>query len=390
MGLVTSDLPAFVAVYALFYSAFGVQSPFIPTLLGERGLSASEIGTVLAASTAIRIWAGPAGGHMADRTRKHAAILCACAVAAAIAGLGYVALRGVGDLLLVALINAAMLAPVVPVSDALAIAAAQDSEHDKSVRQFEYGWLRASGSAAFIAGTLLSGWATGFFPLPSIVWISGSLLAVGGIITLYLPTVDVGRSISSAASLSALRDWVLLVKIPSFRRILLIAAFVEGSHALNDTFAVIHWRAAGVNLTTISFLWSESVLSEVVVFLLVGPPLIRRIGPAGGCALAAGAGVVRWSVLAFTSSPFILSFVQPLHGLTFALLHLACMRVIALAIPRRLAATAQSVYGTLFVGLATALLTLVSGVLYTQMGGTAFLMMAAPAVSRHGFIFASD
>jgi hypothetical protein len=55
-----------------------------------------------------------------------------------------------------------------------------------------------------------------------------------------------------------------------------------------------------------------------------------------------------------------LGLVQPLHGVTFALLHLACMRVIVLVVPLRLAATAQSVYGTLCIGLATALLTLAS------------------------------
>ena len=44
------------------------------------------------------------------------------------------------------------------------------------------------------------------------------------------------------------------------------------------------------------------------------------------------------------------------------------MRVIVLAVPIRLAAAAQSVYGTLCVGLATALLTMLSGVLYGATG----------------------
>jgi hypothetical protein len=40
-----------------------------------------------------------------------------------------------------------------------------------------------------------------------------------------------------------------------------------------------------------------------------------------------------------------LALVQPLHGFTFALLHLATMRVIGDTVPRPLAATAQTVYG---------------------------------------------
>ena len=118
-------------------------------------------------------------------------------------------------------------------------------------------------------------------------------------------------------------------------------------------------------------------MAEVLVFLLIGPSLIRWIGAGGACGLAAAAGVVRWSVLAFTTSPLVLTAAQPLHGLTFALLHLASMRVIVLVVPSRLAATAQSVYGTLCVGLATALLTLLSGPLFQQIGARAFLVMAA-------------
>ena len=376
MRRITSVFPAFLAVYALLYAAFGVQSPFLPALLQQRGLRAEEIGTVLAASTAMRVLAGPAVGHVADRLQRHTLTLCTCALAAAIAGLGYVAIRGFGGLLVIGLVHATMLAPIVPISDALATTAARQSEVGESWR-FEYGWLRASGSAVFVVGILLSGWGADQAGLASIMWISGALLVAGGGAALLLPGLGGGRTVSSAIRASALRDCALLLKISVFRRILLIAALIEGSHALNDAFAVIRWRAAGVNLPTVGVLWSESVLSEVLVFLMIGPTLIRHIGPGGACALAAGAGVIRWSVLACTTSPILLGIVQPLHGLTFALLHLACMQVIVLVVPLRLAATAQSIYGTLCIGLATALLTLVSGVLYERMGGLAFLVMAA-------------
>ena len=376
MRRITSTFAMFLAVYVLLYAAFGVQSPFLPALLQERGLHAGEIGIVLAASTAIRVLAGPMVGHTADRLREHTLTLWTCAFAAAVAGLGYVTIRGFGGLLIVGLVHAAMLAPIVPISDALATTAARESETGEG-RRFEYGWLRASGSAAFVVGTLLSGWGADQAGLTSIIWICGALLVAGGGAALLLPGLRSSPAVPGRIRGSALRDCALLLQIAVFRRILLVAALIEGSHALNDTFAVIRWRAAGVSLPTVSVLWSESVLSEVLVFLLIGPTLIRHIGPGGACALAAGAGVIRWSVLACTTSPTLLGLVQPLHGLTFALLHLACVRVIVLVVPLRLAATAQSIYGTLCIGLATALLTLVSGALYERMGGLAFFVMAA-------------
>jgi MFS transporter, PPP family, 3-phenylpropionic acid transporter len=369
-------LLTFAAVYALLYAAFGVQSPFLPALLGEQGLFPQEIGIVLAASTAIRVVAGPVIGHAADRRRRHTSILCGCALVAAVAGLGYLMMQGLGSLLIVGLLHAAMLAPIVPLSDALATTAARESESDGR-RRFDYGWLRASGSAAFIIGTMLSGWAAGKAGLPSIIWISGALLAIGGITALILPKLPVEDATHNGVRSPIVRDWALLLRLTVYRRMLIIAALVLGSHALQDTFAVIRWRAAGINLSTVSLLWSESVLSEVVVFLLIGPWLVRLLGPGGACALAAGAGVIRWTVVAFTTAPVLLGVVQPLHGLTFALLHLACMRLIVQVVPVRLAATAQSIYGTLCVGLATALLILASGMLYERMGGHAFLIMAA-------------
>jgi PPP family 3-phenylpropionic acid transporter len=82
-----------------------------------------------------------------------------------------------------------------------------------------------------------------------------------------------------------------------------------------------------------------------------------------------------WKAAATDAS--VLALIEPLHGLTFALLHLASMRVIAALVPSQLAATAQAIYGTVGVGAAVALLTLVSGLLYRQLGGAAFWIMAA-------------
>jgi PPP family 3-phenylpropionic acid transporter len=119
------------------------------------------------------------------------------------------------------------------------------------------------------------------------------------------------------------------------------------------------------------------VAAEVVVFFIIGRPLLDRLGPAGAAALAATAGMVRWSVEAQTAWLPAMAAIQPLHGLTFALLHLANMRVLAETVPPRLAATALTLYGTVGVGAAVALLTLVSGSLYAKFGAQGFWVMAA-------------
>jgi hypothetical protein len=48
--------------------------------------------------------------------------------------------------------------------------------------------------------------------------------------------------------------------------------------------------------------------------------------------------------MALTTDMMALALVQPLHGLTFAALHLACMRLLPTIVPQHLAATAQAMY----------------------------------------------
>ena len=118
--------------------------------------------------------------------------LCASALVGAVAGLGYVLIPGFAGLLVVAMVQAAMLAPIAPLADALATTAARTSEFGEG-RRFEYGWLRAAGSAAFIVGTMLSGWTASNTGLASIVWFSGILLGAGGATALLLPEIASGR-----------------------------------------------------------------------------------------------------------------------------------------------------------------------------------------------------
>jgi MFS transporter, PPP family, 3-phenylpropionic acid transporter len=140
---------------------------------------------------------------------------------------------------------------------------------------------------------------------------------------------------------------------------------------------VIRWSEAGIGPAAAGVLWSESVAAEVLVFFFLGPKLLRAVSPVGALAVAAFCGVVRWGALAQTIDLVALSLVQPLHGFTFALFHLAAMRIIGDTVPRDLAATAQAVYGLVAVGGATAALLLLSGWLYAHFGAAGFWGMAA-------------
>jgi MFS transporter, PPP family, 3-phenylpropionic acid transporter len=364
-----SSLARFVILYTLLYSAFGVISPFLPAYLEDRGLLPQQIALVIGLGTAVRLVCGPLVGRAADRRRAWHGTLSVCAAGAGATALAYLSARGFGPILLVSLTQSALLAPIAPIADALTLSASL-SIADK---RFEYGWVRGAGSAAFVAGSIAAGQAAAIWGLAVSIWLNVLLLAMAALAAVSVPDVSAEAvSIPSGGACGFLQ----LLRMPAFRRLLLVGAVVLGSHALHDTFAVIRWRDAGISTATASLFWSESVTAEVVVFLLVGPSLLHRLGPANAAMLAAAAGVVRWSVLGATTQIVPLALVEPLHGLTFALFHLAGMRLIGTTVPGHLAATAQALYGTMAVGVSTALLTVVSGSLYASLGGEAFWVMA--------------
>jgi PPP family 3-phenylpropionic acid transporter len=371
-------LPRFLMLYAALFAAFGVASPFFAAFLAGRALQPEAIGLVLAAGTAVRLITGPLGARLADRVGTPRLVLVGFAVAASCVAFCYLPAEGLWLLLLISVAHASVLAPITPITDALALAAAMPEANETEVveggtsrRGFEYGWARGAGSAAFILGTLLAGPAVGRFGLDAIIWLNGLLLGAAAWSARRVPDLPAPVARDRVGGVGS------LLQMPAFRRLMLVAALIQGSHALHDGFVVIHWRSIGIGDGTIGLLWSESVAAEVVVFLFIGRWLLDRLTPAGASMLAAAAGVVRWAVLAETTSTLASALVEPLHGLTFALQHLACMRLIGAVVPPRLAATAQAFYGTVAVGVASAALTLGSGTLYANWGAEGFWVMAA-------------
>jgi MFS transporter, PPP family, 3-phenylpropionic acid transporter len=379
----THPLWRFLILYGALYAGFGVQSPYLPSLLESRNLMPEAIAFVLGAGTAARLIAGPVAGRLADTLDAPQAVLVACSALAALMATGYLRAPGFLLLFVVGVLHSAALAPLAPLADTLALGSAAPGPSERSARRpFHYGWLRGAGSAAFICGTLLSGQAIARFGITAAVWLNIGLLAATAVaarvVPVLLPTKDGTRPVATRGAIQALGA---LLRLPLYRRIIIVAALILGSHAMHDTFAVMRWEAAGIGPSTVGVLWSISVAAEVVVFLFIGRPLLDRIGPAHAAMLAAAAGIVRWTIMAETTWMPALVAIQPLHGLTFALLHLTCMRLLAQCVPGHLEATALTVYGTVGIGAPTALLIIGSGQLYSSLGAQGFFVMAALCVA---------
>ncbi len=355
-------LPAtrFSLLFATQFFALGAAMPFVPVALANGGLSPAWVGLVLALGTAVRLVAGLVSARLAELVGARAVLV----VGSVVAGLtlpGLALVEGVILLLLVQVLHGVAVAPIVPLSDAAAIAAMRR-------HPFDYGRVRAWGSVAFIVAAVVAGQAVAWGgPLAALCLAGAALLGAGLVANGVAPVLV--RPDGARTTL-----WAPM-RAAGFPQLLLCSALIQSSHAMYYGFSTLHWRAAGLSPSLIGALWAWGVLAEVLLFFF-GRGAADRLGPRGLALLAAGCGVLRWSATGTTVDIPTLFAVQTLHAATFGAMHLAAIRAMA-TLPASLGAHAQSLHSALGVGLASGLMMLASGPLYARLGGHAFLVMAA-------------
>ena len=196
-----------------------------------------------------------------------------------------------------------MLAPTTTLADALAVRSASPNSDSR----FEYGWVRGSGSAAFIAGSLISGQVLNVFPPVLALVAQAFILACAAGTALLVPEIARAKQeiVTTTATLPGLPA---LFSNRPFRWLVIVAAIILGSHAMHDSFAMIAWNASGITPGVGSALWSEQVAAEVIIFVLAGPWLLRKIAPVSAMAISAGAATLRWTVMAQSSNVLAVSW----------------------------------------------------------------------------------
>jgi MFS transporter, PPP family, 3-phenylpropionic acid transporter len=350
--------------YAAFYSAMAIFLPFWPVWLAGKGLDAGEIGLVLAVGMGMRLFTTPLVGHIADRhgERRNVMIVLAAGGLATYAFFGLS--EGLAALLAVTIVFAAFWNPLAPMSEALTVLVAR-------AEGFEYGRIRLWGSISFIVVAVAAGRLLAAEGSDVLFTMGFGAVALTFVATLLLPghkAPPAGRRLT----------WGPVLADRSFLWMMAAAACAQASHSVYYGFSTLHWRSVGHSDTLIGLLWAEGVVAEIVLFAAAAP-LMRRWGPEKMLALASLAGVIRWTVLAWTDWLPVLIAVQALHAFSFGAAHLGAMHFIGRSLPPTLSATAQSLYSVTAIGIAVGAATAVSGALYETWGSGAYLAMTGLA-----------
>jgi PPP family 3-phenylpropionic acid transporter len=363
-------LDRFVLRLSLFYGAFfiylGLSMPFVPAWLAAKGLDAREIGVVLAAPMVVRVVAVPLATRLADRfgLLQRALIVAAFASVVGFALVG--AASGFAAILATYALAAAVLAPVLPFADALALRGLKG-------RAASYGSVRLWGSVTFIVANMGGGLLLARLGAADVIWAVVAALALTAAAALAVDPLapEAGERSDGQRPGSAL--W----RSPGFLAVVLGASLIQASHAVMYGFATLQWSARGISGPAIGVLWAIGVIAEVALFAL-SARLVGWFGAVGMIMLGGIGGVIRWTAMAFDPPTAALPLLQVLHALSFAATHLGTMHYLAQVAPARGGATAQgdfvAVQGLVFAGAMS-----LSGLLVGAYGNLAYAAMAAAA-----------
>jgi PPP family 3-phenylpropionic acid transporter len=350
-------------IYGSIFLVIGLLLPFWPLWLSARGMSPSEIGTLVAAGMLVRSFATPFITQIGDRSGRPDRTLMRLAWAALCAYTLFHFAHGFWALLAVTIMATMVFTALIPLSDALTMQRVNEGS-------VVYGRVRLWGSITFIAAASIGGRiVTGRNEEIILYLVLGALAVCVAAAHLAPKTETEGGAASRRAVWELLRD-------RRFIAFAVCASVLQASHGIYYGFATLHWRAAGHSETVIGALFAEGVIAEIILFALSGP-VVARLGPATLLGIAAAAGMLRWVVLGLTADLGALVAVQGLHAATFGAAQLAAVHFIARHVPPGWGGTAQSLYSSTAVGLAMGVSTMTSGMLYAAIGGRAFLVMAA-------------
>lgn len=368
------------AFYVLLFSLTGANLPYMPVWLRDHGMTAQQIGVILAVPLLLRALTGPLSGLWADRFSLYRTPMVWLAAAACL----FYGLMGLSDLYGPWRFAAFLVLYTCAYSCSTSISPMLDSMTLQLSRShgFTYAVPRSVGSFAFIVADVIMGWLLLVLP-PDIIllWVicSVGLMAILGRTVLPPePRQDRSHLIMNTPQEPGWQRLKVLLAAPGLVWLFMAVACLQASHSFYYAFSTLIWKSAGLSSAVCGYLWAIGVIGEIV-FMMLGERFRRRMGPWRMLLIAAGVTVFRWCLMMWEVPLWLLAGSQLLHIFSFAATYMAGLELVYQLTPKGYEGLSQTINAAYSNGVMMGLGTLGSGVVFAHFGLRGYGLMAALA-----------
>ena len=356
-----------------FYGANTMVVSFLPLLLTYRGLSAQEIGWVLAIGPAVSIIAQPFWGFISDKFQTVRRVLIITLIGLLISGFFYFQAETLIIILGLSIIFYFFQSSIAPLSDSLA---------QRRAEQFgvPFGSIRTWGSIGFATFSILIG--------EVIEWTGIQYLIIPyffmASVTLFIST-RVEDVVVERASIQ-FKDLQRLFKNPPLILFLAVLFLVAVTHRMNDSYMSLLINELGGGDNIVGIAWFVGVVSEALVIAFAGK-WFKKLHP---LIFIASSGLIfslRWMLYSLITIPIIIVGLQVLNGLSYGVFFVMSFQYVTRLIPVQLQTSGHLMYSTVIFGVSGIVASVGGGYLFEHFGGaTLYFVMAIVALLGSCFI----
>jgi len=352
------------AFYLCYFAILGAMVPYWTVFLRGRGMSALEIGQLMAVGTLTRILAPWASAWVGDRMPRRIVVVRLAAALMTLIFCGMFVARGFWQVALVTAAFGFFWNAALPQFEIVTL------RHLGGAGNL-YGRIRLWGSVGFIGVVLGGGWLLERSGLDTLLLVLLATMAGTLISSLLVPDRPGAPAVQAKASLrGALRN-------PAALGFLAAAFLMQASHGPYYGFFSILLEDQGYTRSMVGALWALGVVAEVGVFLALAR-LLPRIGAARVFMASLLLAAVRWLLIGHGAGSLAwLLPAQLLHAATFGAFHVAALAQVQRFFPAALQGRGQALYSGLCMGGGGALGGVVSGFLWDSAGAARVYELAA-------------
>lgn len=360
--------------YLFYFALLGAILPFWGLYIESLGMTAGDIGTLMAIMMITRVGAPNLWGWLADHSGQRLWVIRMGALLTLVVFSSAFWATTFWQLAFLVFGFSFFWNAVLPQFEVVTLEALGE-------RRSRYSRIRLWGSIGFTATVVGLGVLFDTVTISWLVPILWGLILLIWLTTLLVPAKPVIRVERTQGQL-----WQTL-KQPMVISFFLVTFLVQLSHGPYYTFYSIHMAAFEYSKTEIGLLWALGVVAEVILFIYMHR-LLEWSGARWMTIIAIAGCVVRWLLIGlFPDQLAVLLFAQLLHAVTFGCAHAGAIALVHEFFPATVHGQGQALYSSFGFGLGGALGAYFSGLLWEPLGGSATFLIAA-LLSLLGFFIA--
>jgi len=236
-------------------------------------------------------------------------------------------------------------------------------------KKTRYGQLRAWGSLSFVLIVIIAGHLIDTLSTEIILFLilAGSLIQ--SLLSVNIPPVkQVRHSSFSASAKTMLNRRVIIFLTGAFLMLV--------SHGTYYGFFSIHLENLGFSGSFIGMAWALASVAEIVV-MINSERILKRFSYENILIFSFIVAVIRWSMLYYATSAFLILFSQLLHAATYGAFHLASILYMDKLAPKDAKTLGQTVNNAVTYGFGIMAGFLFNGYYFEIVGAPVLFMISA-------------